>query len=37
MSEILNQKHTASKIAPKIGDFIGTELKNIQHYFGELK
>lgn len=37
MSEILNQKHMASKATSQVEDFIGTELKNIQHYFEELK
>ncbi len=37
MSEILNQKHMASKATSQVEDFLGTELKNIQHYFEELK
>ena len=37
MSEIFDQKHTASKATPKILDLVDTELKNIQHYFEELK
>ena len=37
MSEVFNQKHVASKMIPKIVDLVDTELKNIQHYFEELK
>lgn len=37
MSEILDRKHTASKATSRIEDFAGAELKNIQHYFEELK
>ena len=37
MSEIFNQKHAASKATPKILDLVDTEIKNIQHYFEELR
>ena len=37
MSDILNQKHAASKFVFKSENFVTTELKNIQHYFEELK
>ncbi len=37
MSAIFDQKQTASKSTSKIEDFVGTELKNIQHYFEESK